>query len=170
MPATCSICRHLFAPAIGTTVKRTLVQSACTSVFCMCILSACTQICTQICRLHLFRHGKHSLTALTIADSSPLLCQYFFTPYLLANRGQKFCNNGMNTVYQTTVMLTIHETVWTPVPQSTSMHHGIQNLLLKSPCDVKQPSFIQIEPTKCNQTLASHAGHTLYKRWLRWFA
>jgi len=38
---------------------------------------------------------SQALTALTIADSSPLLCQYFFTPYLLANRGQKFCNNGM---------------------------------------------------------------------------
>lgn len=31
-------------------------------------------------------------TALTIAASSPLLCQYFFTPYLFASRGQKFCN------------------------------------------------------------------------------
>lgn len=38
------------------------------------------------------------LTALTIAVSSPLFCQYFLAPYLLANLGQKFCMQGLNNI------------------------------------------------------------------------
>lgn len=45
------------------------------------------------------RKCKQICTALTIAASSPLLCQYFFTPYLLASRGQKFCMTGPNRTH-----------------------------------------------------------------------
>ena len=85
MPLTYSMCRHL---ATSATIKATLVLHI--NVLDVHFAGSHTELHTDVIGSAL----TCALTALTIADSSPLLCQYFFTPYLLANRGQKFCNNG----------------------------------------------------------------------------